>query len=76
MKKTILSLVGAIIIVKSTFNESREKEEIARVIDSNKGLRRAVTEALAGEGVNLVICSRNEKQILITVENILKIIKQ
>ena len=45
MKKTILSLVGAIIIVgliyfiteRSTFNESKEKEEIARVIDSNIG---------------------------------------
>ena len=46
------------------------KGKVAVVTASSKGLGRAVTEALAAEGVNLAICSRNEEQILTAAKNI------
>jgi len=40
------------------------KGKVAVVVAASRGLGRAVAEALAAEGVNLAICSRNQEQIL------------
>lgn len=44
------------------------KSKIAVVTAASKGLGRAVAEALAKEGVNLAICSRNKEQISETAD--------
>ncbi len=44
--------------------------KVAVVTASSTGLGRAVAEALAAEGVNLAICSRNEGKISETAEYI------
>jgi len=41
----------------------RIRKKVAVVAAASKGLGRAVAEALAKEGANLAICSRNKKQI-------------
>jgi 3-oxoacyl-[acyl-carrier protein] reductase len=48
------------------------KSKIAVVTAASKGLGRAVAEALAKEGVNLAICSRNKEQISETADFIQK----
>ena len=46
------------------------KGKVAVVAAASRGLGRAVAEALAKEGVNLAICSRNKTRIHETAENI------
>jgi len=46
------------------------KGKVAAVAAASRGLGRAVAEALAKEGVNLAICSRNKKRIHETAEAI------
>jgi 3-oxoacyl-[acyl-carrier protein] reductase len=46
------------------------KGKIAVVAGASKGLGKAVAEALANEGVNLAICSRDKKNIISTANNI------
>ncbi len=50
----------------------RIKGRVGVVTAASRGLGRAVAESLASEGVNLVICSRNERTIKITAEEIRK----
>lgn len=51
------------------------KGKVAVVAAASKGLGRAVAEALAKEGVNLAICSRNKEQINATAEYIQDVYK-
>lgn len=44
--------------------ELKIKGKVAVVTAASKGLGRAVAEALAGEGVNLALCARNEEDII------------
>jgi 3-oxoacyl-[acyl-carrier protein] reductase len=46
------------------------KNKIAVVTAASKGLGKAVAEALAAEGVNLVICSRDKKNIEDTAQHL------
>ena len=50
----------------------RIKGKVAVVTASSKGLGKAAAEALAAEGVNLAICSRDEKRITETAEYLKK----
>ncbi|MFC2096635.1 SDR family oxidoreductase [Bacteroidota bacterium] len=51
------------------------KGKVAVVTASSKGLGKSVAEALAKEGVNLAICSRNRKSLITTADNIRKTYK-
>jgi len=46
------------------------REKVAVVAGASRGLGRAVAEALAEEGVNLAICSRNKERIHKTADDI------
>ena len=46
------------------------KDKVALVAASSQGLGKAAAMSLAKEGVNLAICSRNEKSIHATAEEI------